>query len=145
MTAREIKPGVHAIASVHWERRLFDSLIPLPDGTSYNAYLVKGSAATALVDTGSRMDDVIFEEFKGTGNMELHLDRRLVDKRCFPAIDIEKSGTRKEELLLHPDELTKVWTLRKVLSGLNPVEVMEMIIEKLKKTKSNAEFLLTLN
>ncbi len=91
------------------------------------------------------MDDVIFEEFKGTGNMELHLDRRLVDKRCFPAIDIEKSGTRKEELLLHPDELTKVWTLRKVLSGLNPVEVMEMIIEKLKKTKSNAEFLLTLN
>ena len=101
--------------------------------------------ATALVDTGSRMDDVIFEEFKGTGNMELHLDRRLVDKRCFPAIDIEKSGTRKEELLLHPDELTKVWTLRKVLSGLNPVEVMEMIIEKLKKTKSNAEFLLTLN
>ena len=101
--------------------------------------------ATALVDTGSRMDDVIFEEFKGTGNMELHLDRRLVDKRCFPAIDIEKSGTRKEELLLHPDELTKVWTLRKVLSGLNPVEVMEMIIEKLKKVKSNAEFLLTLN
>jgi len=101
--------------------------------------------ATALVDTGSRMDDVIFEEFKGTGNMELHLDRRLVDKRIFPAIDIEKSGTRKEELLLHPDELAKVWILRKALSGLNPVEVMELIIEKLKKTKSNAEFLMSLN
>jgi len=101
--------------------------------------------ATALVDTGSRMDDVIFEEFKGTGNMELHLDRRLVDKRVFPAIDIEKSGTRKEELLLHPDELAKVWMLRKVLSGLNPVEAMELIIEKLKKTKSNAEFLISLN
>ncbi|MEJ2744134.1 MAG: transcription termination factor Rho [bacterium] len=101
--------------------------------------------ATALVDTGSRMDDVIFEEFKGTGNMELHLDRRLVDKRVFPAIDIEKSGTRKEELLLHPDELAKVWILRKALSGLNPVEVMELMIQKLKKTKSNAEFLMTLN
>jgi transcription termination factor Rho len=101
--------------------------------------------ATALVDTGSRMDDVIFEEFKGTGNMEIHLDRRLVDKRIFPAIDIEKSGTRKEELLLHPDELAKVWILRKALSGLNPVEVMELIIEKLKKTKTNAEFLMKLN
>jgi transcription termination factor Rho len=101
--------------------------------------------ATALIDTGSRMDEVIFEEFKGTGNMELHLDRRLVDKRVFPAIDIERSGTRKEELLLHPDELKKVWILRKVLTGLNPVEVMELIIEKLKKTKTNAEFLLTLN
>jgi len=101
--------------------------------------------ATALIDTGSRMDDVIFEEFKGTGNMEIHLDRRLMDKRVFPAIDIEKSGTRKEELLLHKDELVKVWMLRKVLSGLNPVEAMELIIEKLKKTKSNAEFLVTLN
>jgi transcription termination factor Rho len=101
--------------------------------------------ATALVDTGSRMDDVIFEEFKGTGNMELHLDRRLVDKRIFPAIDIEKSGTRKEELLLHPDELSKVWILRKALGGLNPVEVMELIVEKVKKTKSNAEFLMSLN
>ena len=102
--------------------------------------------ATALIDTGSRMDEVIFEEFKGTGNMELHLDRRLVDKRVFPAIDIERSGTRKEELLLHPDELKRIWILRKALSGLkNPVEVMELIIEKLKKTKSNAEFLITLN
>ncbi|MDD5556935.1 MAG: transcription termination factor Rho [bacterium] len=101
--------------------------------------------ATALVDTGSRMDDVIFEEFKGTGNMELHLDRRLVDKRVFPAIDIEKSGTRKEELLLHPDELARVWILRKALSGLNPVEAMELLVEKIRKTKSNAEFLVTLN
>ena len=101
--------------------------------------------ATALIDTGSRMDEVIFEEFKGTGNMELHLDRRLVDKRIFPAIDIERSGTRKEELLLHRDELSRVWILRKALSSMNPVEAMELIIERLKKTKSNAEFLMALN
>jgi len=100
--------------------------------------------ATALIDTGSRMDDVIFEEFKGTGNMELHLDRRLVDKRIFPAIDMEKSGTRKEELLLHPDELSKIYILRRALSELNPVEAMELLIEKIKKTRSNAEFLMTL-
>jgi transcription termination factor Rho len=100
--------------------------------------------ATALIDTGSRMDDVIFEEFKGTGNMELHLDRRLVDKRIFPAIDMEKSGTRKEELLLHPDELAKIYILRRALTELNPVEAMELLIEKIKKTRSNAEFLMTL-
>ncbi len=101
--------------------------------------------ATALIDTGSRMDEVIFEEFKGTGNMELHLDRRLVDKRVFPAIDIDRSGTRKEELLLDREELARIWILRKALTGLNPVEVMELIIEKLKKTKTNAEFLLSIN
>jgi transcription termination factor Rho len=97
--------------------------------------------ATALIDTGSRMDDVIFEEFKGTGNMEVHLDRRLVDKRIFPSIDINKSGTRKEELLLSPEELNKVWILRKVLSPLGAVEAMELLYEKMLKTKSNKEFL----
>ena len=97
--------------------------------------------ATALVDTGSRMDDVIFEEFKGTGNSELHLDRKLVDKRIFPAIDIEKSGTRKEELLLSADDLQRVWVLRKVLNPLPTVEAMEVLQERLKNTPSNAEFL----
>jgi len=97
--------------------------------------------ATALIDTGSRMDDVIFEEFKGTGNMEVHLDRKLVDKRVFPAIDLNKSGTRKEELLVPRDELNRIWVLRKVLNPLSPVESMELIIDKLAKSKSNAEFL----
>jgi transcription termination factor Rho len=97
--------------------------------------------ATALVDTGSRMDDVIFEEFKGTGNMEIHLDRKLVDKRVFPAIDINKSGTRKEELLMPREELNRVYVLRKVLNPLSPVESMELLLDKLGKTRSNAEFL----
>ncbi|MBI2544365.1 MAG: transcription termination factor Rho, partial [Candidatus Rokubacteria bacterium] len=94
---------------------------------------------------GSRMDDVIFEEFKGTGNMEVHLDRRLMDKRTFPSINIEQSGTRKEELLLEKDELSKVWLLRKVLSQLNPVEAMELLLDKLKLTKTNKEFLAAMN
>jgi transcription termination factor Rho len=97
--------------------------------------------ATALVDTGSRMDDVIFEEFKGTGNLEIHLDRKLVDKRVFPAIDIQKSGTRKEELLLSREDLNRVWVLRKVLNPLSPVEAMELLLDKMGKTKSNADFL----
>ena len=97
--------------------------------------------ATALIDTGSRMDDVIFEEFKGTGNMEIYLDRRLADKRVFPAIDIQRSGTRKDELLLPPDELARVWVLRKVLSPLSTVEAMELLLSRLTKSKSNAEFL----
>ena len=97
--------------------------------------------ATALIDTGSRMDDVIFEEFKGTGNMEVHLDRKLVDKRVFPAIDLNRSGTRKEELLVPKDELNRIWVLRKVLNPLSSTESMELIIEKLSKTKSNANFL----
>ncbi|MCD5390457.1 transcription termination factor Rho [candidate division NPL-UPA2 bacterium] len=101
--------------------------------------------ATCLIDTGSRMDDVIFEEFKATGNMELHLDRRLVDKRLFPAIDIESSATRKEELLLSAEELSKVWLLRKVLSSTNITETMELLVQRLKKTKSNAEFLKALD
>ena len=97
--------------------------------------------ATALIDTGSRMDDVIFEEFKGTGNMEINLDRKLVDKRVFPAIDINRSATRKEELLVPKDELNRIWVLRKVLSPLSPVESMELIIDKLSKTNNNAQFL----
>jgi transcription termination factor Rho len=97
--------------------------------------------ATALIDTGSRMDDVIFEEFKGTGNMEINLDRKLVDKRVFPAIDLNKSGTRKEELLVPKDELNRIWVLRKVLNPLSPVESMELIIDKLSKTPSNTQFL----
>jgi len=101
--------------------------------------------ATALIDTGSRMDDVIFEEFKGTGNLEVHLDRRLMDKRIFPTINIEQSGTRKEELLLEKDELQKVWLLRKALSQLNPVEAMELLLDKLKMTKTNKEFLNSMN
>ncbi len=101
--------------------------------------------ATALIDTGSRMDDVIFEEFKGTGNMEINLDRKLVDKRVFPAIDINRSGTRKEELLVPRDELNRIWVLRKVLNPLSPVETMELIIEKLSKTQNNAQFLASMS
>ncbi len=101
--------------------------------------------ATALIDTGSRMDEVIFEEFKGTGNSELHLDRRLVEKRVYPAIDVNRSGTRKEELLLHPDEYERVRMLRKVLADMHPVEAMELLVNKTKKTKTNAEFLISMN
>jgi transcription termination factor Rho len=97
--------------------------------------------STALIDTGSRMDDVIFEEFKGTGNMEIHLDRKLVDKRVFPAIDIIKSGTRKEELLIAREDLNRIWVLRKVLTPLSPVEAMELLLDKMGKTKNNGEFL----
>jgi len=97
--------------------------------------------ATALVDTGSRMDDIIFEEFKGTGNMEIHLDRKLTDKRVFPSIDVQKSGTRKEELLIPKEDLNRIWVLRKVLNPLSPVEAMELLIDKMSKTKTNADFL----
>ncbi len=101
--------------------------------------------ATALVDTGSKMDDIIFEEFKGTGNSELHLDRRLVEKRVWPAIDISGSGTRREELLMDPRELELVYRLRKILADMNPVEAMELVKSRLKKVKTNAEFLMTMN
>jgi transcription termination factor Rho len=97
--------------------------------------------ASALVDTGSRMDEVIFEEFKGTGNMEVHLDRKLADRRVYPAIDIQKSGTRKEELLMAKEDLNRVWVLRKVLTPLSPVEAMELLLSKMGKTKTNNEFL----
>lgn len=100
---------------------------------------------TALIDTGSRMDEVIFEEFKGTGNMEIHLDRRLVDRRVFPSIDIQRSGTRKEELLLDPNDLNRIWLLRKVLQPMNTVESMEFLLEKMHATKNNREFLDSMN
>ncbi len=101
--------------------------------------------ATALVDTGSRMDEVIFEEFKGTGNMELMLDRRLTDRRIFPSIDINRSGTRKEELLLSREELARVWILRKLLNEMNPIEAMEFLLDKMAETKNNREFLRNMN
>ena len=101
--------------------------------------------ATALIDTGSRMDEVIFEEFKGTGNMELHLDRRLVEKRIYPAIDVNRSGTRKEDLLTTPEELAKITILRRVLADMHPAEAMELLLARAKKTKTNAEFLMTMN
>ncbi len=129
--------GVDANA-LHKPKRFFGAARNIENGGSLTII------ATALVETGSRMDEVIFEEFKGTGNMELCLDRALVDKRIFPAINIEKSGTRKEELLLHPDELGRIWILRRAINGVPPVEAMEMLINKLKKTRSNAEFLVSL-
>jgi transcription termination factor Rho len=101
--------------------------------------------ATALIETGSRMDDVIFEEFKGTGNMEIHLDRKLADRRIYPAIEITRSGTRKEELLLAKKELDRSWVLRKVLNSLSPVEAMELLIERMQKSKNNEEFLDTMS
>ena len=129
--------GVDANA-LHKPKRFFGAARNIEGGGSLTII------ATALVDTGSRMDEVIFEEFKGTGNMEICLDRFLVDKRIFPAINIEKSGTRKEELLMHPDELSRVWILRKALNGVPAVEAMELLIGRLKKTKTNLEFLMTL-
>ncbi len=116
-------------------KRFFGSARNIEEGGSLTII------ATALIDTGSRMDDVIFEEFKGTGNSEIILDRKLVDKRTFPAIDIQRSGTRKEELLIPKDDLARIWVLRKVLNPLSPVEAMELLIERLAKTLANSEFL----
>lgn len=101
--------------------------------------------ATALIDTGSRMDDVIFEEFKGTGNLEIVLDRKLAEKRIFPSIDINRSGTRKEELLIDPEELQKIWLLRKVLLPMGLHDTMELLLQKIGETKTNAEFIMTMN
>src|SRR5204862_2916097 len=101
--------------------------------------------STSHIDTGSRMDNVIFKEFKGTGNLEIHLDRKLTDRRVFPSIDIQKSGTRKEELLLPKEDLNRVWVLRKVLTPLSPVEAMELLLSKMAKTKTNAEFLASMS
>jgi transcription termination factor Rho len=127
--------GVDANA-LHKPKRFFGAARNIEEGGSLSII------ATALVDTGSRMDEVIFEEFKGTGNMEVHLDRGLVDRRIFPSINIERSGTRKEELLYHPDELNKIVLLRRALTGVPPVEAMELLLGKLKKTGSNIEFLI---
>ena len=126
-------------AALQGPKRFFGAARKIEEGGSMTIL------ATALIDTGSRMDEVIFEEFKGTGNSELHLDRKLADRRTWPAIDIQRSGTRKEELLLHPDELKRVWLIRKVLTEMNSIEGMEKLIEQIKKSKSNAEFLMNLS
>jgi transcription termination factor Rho len=125
--------------ALHRPKRFFGAARNIEGGGSLTII------ATALIDTGSRMDEVIFEEFKGTGNMEIHLDRKLADRRIFPSIDINRSGTRKEELLLPPDDLNRVWILRKLLSPLNTVDAMEFLLDKLSGTKNNAEFLDSMN
>ncbi|MFP4069600.1 MAG: transcription termination factor Rho [Opitutales bacterium] len=128
--------GVEANA-LQKPKRFFGSARNIEDGGSLTII------ATALVETGSKMDEVIFEEFKGTGNMELHLDRGLSDKRIFPALSMDKSGTRKEELLYHPDEMQKIYSLRRAMKGLPSTDAMEMLIQRIKKTKTNAEFLMS--
>jgi transcription termination factor Rho len=137
-TGKILSGGLDA-GALHKPKRFFGAARNVEEGGSLTIL------ATALIDTGSRMDDVIFEEFKGTGNMEVHLDRRLVDKRVWPAIDIMASGTRKEELLRSEDELKKVYLLHKVLSDMNPVEAMELLTARLAKTKTNEEFLDSMN
>jgi len=136
-TGRTLSGGLDSNA-LHWPKRFLGAARNIRGGGSLSIL------ATALVETGSRMDDVIFEEFKGTGNMELHLSRRLEERRIFPAIDILKSGTRREELLLSEDVLAKMWLLRKVISDMDAAEAMEMLLSRLNRTKSNAEFLSTL-
>jgi transcription termination factor Rho len=126
--------GVDA-AALQKPKRFFGAARNIEEGGSLTII------ATALIETGSRMDEVIFEEFKGTGNMELVLDRRLEERRIFPAIDVNRSGTRKEELLIPPDDLNRIWVLRKVLSDMNATEAMELLIERIKRTKTNEEFL----
>ncbi len=130
--------GIDANA-LHLPKRFFGSARNIENGGSLTII------ATALIDTGSRMDDVIFEEFKGTGNMELVLDRRLSDRRVFPSIDVNRSGTRKEELLLSSAELARVWILRKLLSEMNSVEAMEFLLERMRRTRNNREFLKSMN
>ncbi len=137
-SGRVLSGGLDANA-LQRPKRFFGSARNIEDGGSLTII------ATALVDTGSRMDDVIFEEFKGTGNMEVHLDRKLADRRLFPAIDIGSSGTRKEELLVDREDLNKLWILRKVLSPLSTTESMEFIMDKIRGTKSNKEFLESMN
>lgn len=137
-SGKVLSGGVEANA-LQLPKRFFGSARNIEGGGSLTII------ATALVETGSRMDDVIFEEFKGTGNMELHLDRAISDKRIFPAINLERSGTRKEELLYHPDELSKVYSLRRAFQGVGPVEAMEMLINRIKKFPTNVEFLMNLN
>ncbi|MDP7251994.1 MAG: transcription termination factor Rho [Planctomycetota bacterium] len=134
-TGRILSGGIDASA-LQKPKRFFGAARNIEEGGSLTII------ATALIETGSRMDEVIFEEFKGTGNMELVLDRRLAERRIFPAIDVNRSGTRKEELLLTPEELNRIWVLRKVLNEMNPLEAMELLIERMRKANSNAEFLL---
>jgi transcription termination factor Rho len=130
--------GVDAYA-LHKPKRFFGAARNIEEGGSLTII------ATALIDTGSRMDEVIFEEFKGTGNMELVLDRKLAERRIFPAIDINKSSTRHEELLMSGDDLNKVWILRKVLNELTPMDAIELVTDRMSSAKNNREFLQTLN
>jgi transcription termination factor Rho len=134
-TSGKILSGGVDSNALHKPKRFFGAARNIEEGGSLTI------VGTALVDTGSRMDEVIFEEFKATGNLDLHLDRKLTEKRVFPSIDINKSGTRKEELLLEQGELKRVWVLRKVLSPLSTVEAMELLLERLEKTATNKEFL----
>jgi transcription termination factor Rho len=137
-SGRILTGGVDA-GAMQMPKKFFGAARKIEEGGSLSIF------ATALIDTGSKMDEVIFEEFKATGNMELHLDRRLVDRRVWPAIEIGRSGTRREELLLDPKELELIYRLRRVLSDLNPVEAVELLKNRLSKTRSNAEFLMTMN
>ncbi len=138
-TSGKILSGGVDSNALHKPKRFFGAARNIEEGGSMTII------ATALIDTGSRMDEVIFEEFKGTGNCELHLDRKLVERRIFPAIDINKSGTRKEELLLDEEELNKIWVLRKVISAMSPTEAMELLIEKIRATKNNKAFFKAMN
>mgnify|MGYP001004421419 FL=1 len=135
----KIMTGGIDVTALQKPKRFFGAARKIEEGGSLTIL------ATALVDTGSRADDHIFEEFKGTGNMELHLDRRLVDKRVWPAIDVNRSGTRREEMLMDPEELRRTWILRKVLHDMNPIEAMELLVTRMGKTQSNAEFLMGMN
>lgn len=137
-TGRTLTGGVDA-GALQNPKRFFGAARAVEEGGSLTII------ATALVDTGSRMDDVIFEEFKGTGNTELHLDRRMVEKRVWPAIDVNRSGTRREELLMGEEELQKVWAIRRVLNDMNPIEAMELLARRMAETKSNEEFLLKMD
>jgi len=137
-SGKVLSGGVDSNA-LHRPKRFFGAARKMEDGGSLTI------VATALIDTGSRMDEVIFEEFKGTGNMELYLDRKLSDRRVFPAIDINRSGTRKEELLLNPDDINRIWILRKILQPLSTIDAMEFLLEKIKDTKNNADFLASMS
>ncbi|MEE8537548.1 MAG: transcription termination factor Rho, partial [Acidobacteriota bacterium] len=137
-SGKVLSGGVDANA-LQRPKRFFGAARNIEDGGSLTIM------ATALIDTGSRMDDVIFEEFKGTGNMEINLDRKLADRRVFPAIDIARSGTRKEELLIESSDLQRIWVLRKVLDQLSPAESMELLLDNMRKSKTNADFLASMN
>jgi transcription termination factor Rho len=137
-SGKVLSGGVDSNA-LHKPKRFFGAARNIENGGSLTII------STALIDTGSRMDEVIFEEFKGTGNMELHLDRRIADRRVFPAFDLIRSGTRKEELLIPKNNLNKIWILRRLLQEMNPVEAMEFIVDKIRKTETNQAFLNSMN
>jgi len=137
-SGKVLSGGVDSNA-LHKPKRFFGAARNIENGGSLTII------STALIDTGSRMDEVIFEEFKGTGNMELHLDRRIADRRVFPAFDLIRSGTRKEELLTPKNSLNRVWILRRLLQEMNPVDAIEFIVDKIRKTQSNQEFLDSMN